>query len=91
MGNRNRGSLLKKATAAALACMLFVAGLPLSAAAAEESCKDWHTAKFFESATMDEVGACLSAGARQAGPERSVPTLQRLHRGDPDHGVQRQE
>ena len=49
MGNRNHGSLLKKATAAGLACLLLVAGLPLSAAAAEESCKDWNTAKFFES------------------------------------------
>ena len=61
MGNRNHGSLLKKATAAGLACLLFVAGLPLSVAAAE-SCKGWRTAKFFETATVDEVRACLSAG-----------------------------
>ena len=61
MGNRNHGRLLKKATAAALACLLLVAGLPLPAAAAA-SCKDWRTAKFFETATVDEVRACLSAG-----------------------------
>ena len=88
--NRNHRRLLKKITAAGLACLLLVAGLPLPAAA-EESCKDWNTAKFFESATVKQVRACLSAGARQAGPERTVPTLQRLHRGDPDHGVQLQE
>ena len=61
MGNRNHGSLLKKATAAGLACLLLVAGLPLPAAAAE-SCKGWGTAKFFESATVEQVRACLSAG-----------------------------
>ena len=72
MGNRNHGSLLKKATAAGLA-LLLVAGLPLPAAAAEESCKDWHTAKFFESATVDEVRACLSAGEdpNEAGQTRT--------------------
>ena len=61
MGNRNHGSLLKKVTAPGMACLLLVAGLPLPAAA-EESCKDWNTAKFFKSATVDEVRACLSAG-----------------------------
>ena len=93
MGNptRNNRSLLKKITAAGLAPLLLVAGLPLPAAAAAESCKDWGTAKFFGSATVGEVRACLSAGARQTEPERTVPTLQRLHRGDPDRGAQLQD
>lgn len=62
MGNRNHRRLLKKITAAGLACLLLVAGLPLPVAAAEESCKDWNTAKFFESATVGEVRACLNSG-----------------------------
>ena len=82
MGNRNHGSLLKKATAAGLACMLLVAGLPLPAAAAAESCKDWNTAKFFESATVGVVRACLNAGR---GPnERDRQRLTALHRAARD-------
>ena len=72
MGNRNHGRLLKKATAAGLAFLLLVAGLPLPAAAAEESCKDWNTARFFETATVEQVRACLNAGSRQTEPERTV-------------------
>ena len=90
MGNRNHGRLLKKATAAGLAFLLLVAGLPLTAAA-EESCKGWRTAKFFESATVEQVKACLSVGSRQTEPEMTVPDLQRLHRGDPDRGAQLQD
>ena len=81
MGNRNHGSLLKKATAAGLACLLFVAGLPLPAAA-EESCKDWRTAKFFESATVGQVRACLSAGRDPN--ERDRQRLTALHRAARD-------
>ncbi len=77
MGNRNHGSLLRKATAAGLACLLLVAGLPLPASA-EESCKDWNTAKFFESATVDEVRACLSAGRDPN--EQDPKGLTALHR-----------
>ena len=81
MGNRNHGSLLKKATAAGLACLLFVAGLPLPVAA-EESCKRWRTAKFFESATVEQVKACLSAGR---GPNEQDPKgLTALHRAARD-------
>ena len=58
-GNYER--FFKKA-AAGLACLLLVSGLPLPAAAAEESCKGWNTAKFFETATVDKVRDCLSAG-----------------------------
>ena len=78
MGNRNHGSLLKKATAAALACLLLVARLPLPAAAAEESCKDWGTAKFFESATVEQVRACLNAG--EDPNEQDPKGLTALHR-----------
>ena len=81
MGNRNHDRLLKKATAAGLACVLFAAGLPLTAAA-EESCKDWRTAKFFESATVKQVRACLSAGR---GPNEQDPKgLTALHRAARD-------
>ena len=82
MGNRNHGSLLKKATVAGLACLLLVAGLPLPAAAAEESCKGWNTAKFFESATVDEVRACLSAGRDPNEVDRQGLTA--LHRAARD-------
>ena len=43
--------LLKKITAAGLVPLLLLAGLPTSAA--EESCKDWETQKFFKSATLE--------------------------------------
>ena len=82
MGNRNHGSLLKKATAAGLACLLLVAGLPLPAAAAEKSCKDWNTAKFFETATVDEVRACLNAGRDTSEVDRKGLTA--LHRAARD-------
>ena len=81
MGNRNHGSLLKKATAAGLACMLLVSGMPLLAAA-QESCKDWNTAKFFKSATVDEVRACLSAGRDPNEVDRKGLTA--LHRAARD-------
>ena len=57
---RNHGQLLTKITAAGLMPLLLLAGVPPTAAAG--SCKDWKTAKFFETATVDEVRACLSAG-----------------------------
>ena len=59
-GSRNNRSLFKQITASGLVCLLLVAGAP--AAAAEESCQGWKTAKFFESATLQQVRACLSAG-----------------------------
>ena len=43
---RNHGRLFNKITAAGLAPLLLVAGLPPTAAA--ESCKDWNTEKFFK-------------------------------------------
>ena len=79
-GNYDR--FFKKAAAAGLACLLFVAGLPLPAAAAEESCKDWNTAKFFESATVEQVRACLSAGEDPNAPDTKGLTA--LHRAARD-------
>ena len=87
MGNRNHGRLLKKATAAGLACLLFVAGLPLPVAA-EESCQGWRTAKFFESATVDEVRACLSAGEDPNAPNtKGLTALHRAARETSDSAV----
>ena len=82
MGNRNHDRLLKKATAAGLACMLLVAGLPLPVAAAEESCTGWNTAKFFETAAVDQVRACLSAGRDPN--EQDPKGLTALHRAARD-------
>lgn len=82
MRNRNHGSLFKKITSAGLACLLLVAGLPLTATAAEESCKDWNTARFFESATVDQVRACLSAGEDPNEP--NTQGLTALHRAARD-------
>ena len=56
----NHGPLLGKITAAGLVPLLLAAGLPPPAAA--QSCQGWNTEKFFESATVDQVKACLSAG-----------------------------
>ena len=72
----------RRPTAAGLACLLLVAGLPLPAAAAEESCKDWNTAKFFKSATVGEVRACLSAGRDPN--EQDPKGLTALHRAARD-------
>ncbi len=88
MANGNHDRLFKKATAAGLACLLLVAGLPLPTAAAEESCKDWDTAKFFESATVEEVRACLSAGRDPNEVDRKgLTTLHRAARKTSDPAV----
>ena len=57
-GSRNNRSLFKQITASGLVCLLLVAGAP----AAAERCKGWKTQKFFESATLQQVRACFSAG-----------------------------
>ncbi len=77
----NYDCLLKKITAAGLVCLLLVAGLPLPAAA-EESCKDWNTAKFFETAAVVQVRTCLSAGRDPN--ERDRQRLTALHRAARD-------
>ena len=71
----------RKITAAGLASLLLVAGLPLSAVAAE-SCERWRTAKFFKTATVDEVRACLSAGRDPSEVDRKGLTA--LHRAARD-------
>ena len=73
---RNHGQLLTKITAAGLMPLLLLAGVPPTAAAG--SCKDWKTAKFFESATVEEVRACLSAGEDPNAPDTQGRTA--LHR-----------
>ena len=81
----NHVRLFQKITAGGLACLLLVAGLPLPAVAAE-ICKGWKTAKFFESATVDEVRACLSAGEDPNEPDtQGLTALHRAARetGDP--------
>ena len=74
-------SLLKKITASGLASLLLVAGLPPTVVAAE-SCRGWNTAKFFKSATVDEVRACLSAGRGPDELDRQGLTV--LHRAARD-------
>ena len=73
----NHGRLLRKITASGLVPLLFVASLPTAAATAE-SCQGWKTAKFFETATVDEVSACLSAGEDPNEPDTQGRTA--LHR-----------
>ena len=83
---RNHGRLRKKITAAGLACVLLAAGSPPTAAA--ESCKDWNTAKFFKTATADEVRACLSAGEDPNAPDtKGLTALHRAARDTSDPAV----
>ena len=72
----NHGGLFRKTTASGLVCLLLVACA--AAAAAAESCKGWKTAKFFESATLQQVRACLSAGEDPNEPDTQGRTA--LHR-----------
>ena len=72
--------LLKKIKAAGLAALLFLPSLPPPAAA--QNCQGWNTAKFFKSATVGEVRACLSAG--QNPNERDRQRLTALHRAARD-------
>ena len=66
----------RKITAVGLVPLLLVAVLPPTAAA--QSCQGWNTAKFFETATVDEVRACLSAGENPNEQDRQGLTP--LHR-----------
>ena len=83
---RNHGQLLTKITAAGLMPLLLLAGVPPTAAAG--SCKDWKTAKFFETATVDEVRACLSAGEDPNEPDtQGLTALHRAARETSDPAV----
>ncbi len=75
--NTSYGFFRFKITAAGLVPLLLLAGLP-PAAGAEESCKGWKTPKFFKSATVEEVRACLSAGEDPNEPD--TQGLSALHR-----------
>ncbi len=77
--NTSIRSLFRKITAAGLAGLLLMAGLPMAAA---QSCQGWNTAKFFESATVDEVRGCLSAGEDPNEQDRQGLTA--LHRAARD-------
>ena len=82
----NHGPLLRKITASGLATLLLLAGLPPPAAA--QSCQGWNTAKFFETATVDEVKACLSAGRVPNEPDtRGLTALHRAARDTSDPAV----
>ena len=77
-------SLFKKITAVGLVPLLLLAGLP----AAAESCQGWKTAKFFESATVGEVRACLSAGRDPNEPDtEGLTSLHRAARDTADPAV----
>ena len=79
-GNKSIRRLFNKITVAGLAPLLLVACLPEAATA--QSCQDWNTAKFFKSATVDEVRACLSTGRGPNEPDRKGLTA--LHRAARD-------
>ena len=79
-GNR---SLFKKTTATGLALLLLAAGLP-PLAASEGNCKDWNKEKFFESAAVEQVRACLSAGEDPNKPD--LHGLTALHRAAQETG-----
>ena len=84
---RNHIPLLKKITASGLAPLLLVAGLPPRAAAAE-SCKDWGKEKFFKTATVDKVRACLSSGEDpNAADPQGLTALHRAARDTADPAV----
>ena len=77
-------SLFKKITAVGLVPLLLLAGLP----AAAESCQGWKTPKFFESATLEQVRACLSAGEDPNEPDtQGLTALHRAARETADPAV----
>ena len=80
-GNKSIRRLFNKITAGVLAALLLVTVLPPKAVATE-SCKDWNTAKFFKSATLEQVRACLSTGRGPNEPDRKGLTA--LHRAARD-------
>ena len=76
----NSSRLLKKIMASGLAVLPFLAGVPTTAA--EGSCQDWKTTKFFKTATVQQVEACLSAG--RIPNEQDTRGLTALHRAARD-------
>ena len=83
---RNYSRLCRKITASGLAALLLVVGLPTPAAA--QSCQGWNTAKFFETATVEQVRACLSAGEDPNEPDpQGLTALHRAARDTSDPAV----
>ena len=74
----SHGPLLSKITAAGLAALLFLPGL----LAAAQNCQGWKTTKFFKTATVQQVRACLSAG--RIPNEQDTRGLSALHRAARD-------
>jgi len=77
---RNHGCLLNKITVSGLAALLMMAGL--SPPAAAQNCQGWNTERFFETATVEQVRACLSAGEDPNEQDRQGLTA--LHRAARD-------
>ena len=77
------GFLRRKITASGLAALLLLAGVPPPQAAAQ-SCQGWNTEKYFETATVEQVRACLSAGEDLN--EQDTQGLTALHRAARDTG-----
>ena len=75
--------LCKKITASGLVPLLLVAGVSPPPAAAQ-GCQGWNTAKFFETATVNQVKACLSA--EEDLNEQDTQGLTALHRAARDTG-----
>ena len=74
---RNCSRLCRKITAAGLAALLLLAGVQPPPAEAQ-NCQGWNTEKFFATATVDQVRACLSAGEDLN--EQDTQGLTALHR-----------
>ena len=78
---RSYGCLCRKVTASGLVFLLLVAGLSPTAGATE-SCQGWNQKKFFKTATLDEVRACLNDGRDPNQPDPQGLTA--LHRAARD-------
>ena len=76
------GRLFKKIAASGLVLLLLLFGV--SPQAEVQSCQGWNTAKFFETATVAQVRACLSA--REDLNEQDTQGLTALHRAARDTG-----
>ena len=76
------GRLLKKIPSSGLVLLLLLTGVSPQAEA--QSCQGWNTEKFFETATVEQVRACLSAGEDLN--EQDTQGLTALHRAARDTG-----
>ena len=79
----NHGRLCRKIAASGLVLLLLLTGVQPPPAAAQ-SCQGWNTEKFFETATVEQVKACLDAGEDLN--EQDTQGLTPLHRAARDSG-----